>query len=376
MSENRRGAEAFLMQAAVVRKPHGGIRFEEVLIAPPRPDEILIRNVATGICHTDINGLEGRLPSPLPIVLGHEGSGVVEAVGAEVHDVAPGDHVVMTYLTCGTCRECTSGHESSCRSAGRLCFSGARPDGSHALQGSDGGVLNDRFFGQSSFAQYSIAHRNNVIKVSKDLPLALLGPLGCGIMTGAGASWNILQVQSGMSFAVFGSGAVGLSALMAARIAGASTIIAIDRVPERLELAQSLGATHVVDAGCGDLVEAVSVIAPDGIDRTIDTTGRLAVMENAVRVLAQRGIAALVSHAEADGLTLSVKDMILGSKSVCGVAEGGGSAAGNINRILSHFASGDFPFDRLIKAYPYEQIQAAIDDSLSGAVIKPVICWG
>lgn len=234
--------------------------------------------------------------------------------------------------------------------------------------------MNDRFFGQSSFALYSIANRRNVVKVSNDLPLELLGPLGCGIMTGAGASWNILQVEAGMSFAVFGSGAVGLSGLMAARIAGATTIVAVDRVASRLELALSLGATHVINGSSENVVEALQAITPNGIDRVLDTTGKAEVVQGAVRVLAQRGIAALAAHTD-EGFTVDLKDLILGSKSIRGVAEGGRSAAHNIGRILDHYTNGQFPFDRLIKLYAYTDFESAIEDVSSGAVVKPVIRW-
>lgn len=376
MTEERRGDQPFPMKAAVVREHGGGMKLEDVWISPPRADEILVRNVGTGICHTDLHVMQGLLPCSLPIVLGHEGSGVVEALGSEVRDIAIGDHVVMTYLNCGICRECTSGHGSSCKRAGALCFSGARPDGTHALASSDGCELHDRFFGQSSFAQYSIAHRNNVVKVPRELPLALLGPLGCGFITGAGAAWNVLEVETGMSFAAFGVGAVGFAALMAARAAGASIIVAVDRVPARLDLALALGATHVVDAGREDVAKAIRAIAPHGMSRTIDTTGRSDVMLSAVEVLAQQGIAAFVAHTGTGGtLALNIKDLILGSKSIRGVLEGGRSARYNIDRILRHHANGEFPFERLIKTYPYTEIEAAIRDTLSGTVIKPVICW-
>lgn len=364
---------AFSMTAAIARTPHRGLQFESVFILPPRVDEVLVRNVATGICHTDLHAMDGKF-TPLPVVLGHEGSGIVEAIGADVQDIAVGDHVIMSYLACGDCHECNSGHASACRLAGRLCFGGARLDGSHALSSSDGTPLNDRFFGQSSFAQYSIASQNNVIKVSNDLPLELLGPLGCGIMTGAGASWNVLEVQPGSSFAVFGAGAVGLSGLIAARITGASTIIAIDMVQSRLEIASDLGATHVVNASRENVVEAIRSILPTGVDRVLDTTGVAAVVKCAVQSLAQRGVAALASHTE-DGYMLDFMDLVLGSKTIRGVAEGGRSARYNITRILDHYIKGQFPFDRLIKTYSHSEIETAISDARAGTVIKPVVLW-
>jgi aryl-alcohol dehydrogenase len=178
-----------------------------------------------------------------------------------------------------------------------------------------------------------------------------------------------------MSFAVFGSGAVGLSALMAARVAGAQTIVAIDRVASRLDLARSLGATHIIDADREDVAAIIAAIAPDGIDRAIDTTGRIAVMKDAVQLLAQRGVLAVASHTEPGGLATTSRELILGSKSIRGVAEGGRSAAYNVARILHHFVCGEFPFDKLIKYYPWDQIGTALRDARSGEVVKPVLQW-
>jgi aryl-alcohol dehydrogenase len=209
---------------------------------------VLVRVVATGVCHTDIIIRDQYYPSPLPAVLGHEGSGVVEAVGSDVAGVAVGDHVVMSFMSCGTCRPCQSGHPGHCGSFFELNFGGGRADGSSASCDAHGHALHDHFFGQSSFGTYAIAHERNVVKVDKDAPLELLGPLGCGIQTGAGAVLSALAVKPGSSFAAFGSGAVGLSAVMAARVAGATTIIAVDVTPSRLALALELGATHAVNS--------------------------------------------------------------------------------------------------------------------------------
>jgi aryl-alcohol dehydrogenase len=237
------------IEAAVVRDVHGDFAIERLRLDPPRPDEVVVRIVATGLCHTDVAVRDQAIPSPLPIVLGHEGAGVVVAIGEAVRQVTVGDHVVITYLSCGECRPCRSGQPASCALFGLHCFSGGRADGSHALHSHDGSALHDRFFGQSSFATHAIANERNVVKVRRDAPLELLGPLSCGVMTGAGTVWNELQVKPGDSFAVFGAGAVGLSAVMAAKLAGAGTIVAVDRVASRLELARELGATHVATQG-------------------------------------------------------------------------------------------------------------------------------
>jgi aryl-alcohol dehydrogenase len=360
--------------AAVLRDAGGPFRLEPVSIAEPRADEVRVRLVSTGICHTDITVRDGGFGSPRPIVLGHEGAGTVEAIGAAVTSLQVGDPVVLTYLSCGACPECLSGDWASCTQLGPLCFAGSRPDGSHALCGHGGEVMHDRFFGQSSFATYAIAHERNAVKVAADAPLELLGPLGCGLMTGAGTVLNALQVSPGSSFLVFGVGAVGLSALMAARIAGATRIIAVDRVASRLALAEELGATHVFQAG-DDLLPALKEAAgKGGVDFALDTTGRPEVIRMAVHALRQRGVAAMITAAGAKAdLGLTVSDLLVNCKTLKGVIEGGGSPKLMIPKLIDFYQRGLFPFDRLIKLYDMAEINQAIEDSLSGKVVKPVL---
>jgi len=365
---------ALAMAAAVVRFPDAPFEFEEVILAPPRADELLVRLVATGMCHTDLSAKAGELQTPLPIVLGHEGAGVVVSVGSAVTTVQPGDHVVLGYLSCGSCPECLSGETASCRQLGPLCFSGARPDGSHALCGKDGSLLHDRFFGQSSFAPFAIAHERGVVKVPKDAPLELLGPLGCGVMTGAGAVWNVLKVGPGGNLAVYGAGAVGLSAAMAAKVAGATMIICVDRIESRLELALELGATHVINADKENPLEAIQRITASGVASALDTTGRGDMIQVAASALQQRGTLAVVGISMAGGEhKLDLLDMIMGCKRIVGVIEGGGTADRNIARLIELHKQGRFPFDRLLRFYDVSEINQAAADSLSGSVIKPII---
>lgn len=359
------------IRVAVVRAARGEFAIEAARLVDIRDDEVLVRIVASGLCHTDVAVRNGVMPTPLPAVLGHEGSGVVEAVGAAVHNVQPGDHVVMSYLSCGVCKECEAGRPSSCISIRPLCFGGCRPDGSHAIEGHDGSTLHDRFFGQSSFADYAVANERNVIKVDADLPLQLLGPLGCGLMTGAGAIWNELPVVPGSTVAIFGTGAVGLSAIMAARIAGAATIIAIDRVTERLTLAGELGATHGVDSSDGDTAAKIRQIVPVGVNVAFDTSGRAEIIRTAAYSLTQRGVLGLV--APAGDVAFNVPELIGGCKTVKGIALGGGSARRLIPLMLDYYRNGQYPFDRLVKYYPLSGINDAIRDSGEGRVIKPVL---
>lgn len=362
------------IDAAVARTKGGPFVLESVLLAEPRADEILVRLVAVGMCHTDLAVLQGELPTPLPVVLGHKGAGVVEAVGARVTSCKRGDHVVLSYMSCGDCAECDSGASASCANLAPLCFGGCRPDGSHALSVAHGSPLNDRFFGQSSFATYAVAHERNVVTVREDAPLELLGPLGCGVMTGAGAVWNSLSVTPGSTFAVFGAGAVGLSAAMAARAAGAKTVICIDRVTSRLEMALQVGATHAIDSRNTNVIESIRAATMDGVDAALDTTGRADVIEMGLVALRQRGKLALVAISHAAGEhKIDLATVILGCKQIVGVVEGAGSAKTMIPRLVDLHLQGRFPFDKLVKFYPMAQINEAAADSLNGSTIKPIL---
>src|SRR5262245_31404181 len=204
------------IRAAVATAKSEPFAIEALEIDDPRDDEVLVRMVGVGICHTDLIVRDQYYPTPLPAVLGHEGAGVVERVGARVTKVQPGDHVVLSYLSCGTCPNCQRGQMFYCPQLFALNFGGGRLDGSKALRRRDS-AISSHFFGQSSFATRAIANQRNAVKVSPDAPLHLLGPLGCGIQTGAGAVMNSLNPRAGSSIAVFGAGAVGTSAIMAAR---------------------------------------------------------------------------------------------------------------------------------------------------------------
>lgn len=365
------------VQAAVVRKA-GSFELGTVLMEPPRPDEVLVRIVATGLCHTDLVVRDQVYPVPLPVVLGHEGAGIVEAVGSAITKVAPGDHVALSFMHCGQCRPCLDGSPASCANFNDRNFSGMRPDGSHALLLPDGdATLHDRFFGQSSFATYAIAHESNTVKVREDAPLELLGPLGCGIQTGAGTVLRALEVGAGASFVVMGAGAVGLSAVMAARVAGATTIIAVDVVPARLDLARELGATHAFNGAEVDAVTEVRRVTGGGADYALDTTGLPALIQQAVEALRQRGSAAILGASRPDAvIQLPANDFMQSCKTLMGVVEGDSVPDVFVPQLLDLYMQGRFPFDRLVQFYDFDQINQAAADAESGAVVKPVIRIG
>lgn len=344
----------------------------EVEIDDPKPDEVLVRIVATGLCHTDVSVRDQHLPVSLPAVLGHEGAGVVERVGSAVRDLQVGDHVVLCVASCGRCRNCCRGLPTYCENALPLNFSGRRPDGSATLR-QNGAAIGGSFFGQSSFATYALATENNAVRVPRDLPLELLGPLGCGIQTGAGTVINALSVSFGSSIAVFGAGAVGLAAIMAARVVGCTTIIAIDMHANRLQLATEVGATHVIDASTmPDVVAAVRAIV-GGVEFAVDTTAVPAVARQSVACLAPLGQCAIVGvYKPGTELTIPADSLFFGQR-IGGAVEGDSIPKLFIPQLIELWRQGRFPFERLLTFYDFDQINQAVLDSKAGSVIKPVI---
>lgn len=356
--------------AAVSRVGAPSPQIAELEQEEPRAGEMRVRMVACGICHTDLHAHEGRL-APLPIVLGHEGAGVVDAVGESVTDFAPGDRVVLSGSSCGACPSCASHLPSYCDTAMPRIFGGGRLDRSVALSAGDE-PIHSHFFGQSSFASHAIVPERTAVKVASDLPLTSLAPLGCGIITGAGTVLNSVALQSGQSIAIFGTGAVGLSAVMAARLAGATNIITIDLSDERLELARELGATDCLRGDEPDLVAKVRAITGRGADASVNTTTVPGVFDAAMDCLAMRGTAAFVTGPRGDWAP-KMFPMLSGGRTLKGVLGGDADPQQMIPALIEHWRAGRFPFDRLLAFYPFEEIGRAFDDARSGRVIKPVL---
>lgn len=364
------------IKAAVVRQKGGPFHIENLMQDDPLSDEVRVRVVATGMCHTDMVARDQLYKVPLPVVLGHEGAGVVEQIGSHVNKVSVGDHVVLTYMWCSHCKPCLRGDLTYCENFYALNFNGAREDGSTATFTIDNssGPIHDHFFGQSSFGTFALAHERNVIKVPFDAPLELLGPLGCGIQTGAGAVINSLKVSPGSSFAVFGGGAVGLSAVMAARASGATIIISADVVPSRLALAMELGATHTINSQETDPVEAVRKITGGGADFTLESSGRPAVLRQAIDALAIRGTCGIVgAPALGTEASFDVNGIMTTGKRIIGIIEGDSKPDLFIPALVELYKQGRFPFDKLVKFYSLDQINQAAEDSEKGITIKPII---
>jgi aryl-alcohol dehydrogenase len=319
---------------------------------------------------------DGWIPTTFPIVLGHEGAGVVEKVGDGVHHLAPGDHVVLSYAACGNCVECLSGEPAFCDNSYLQNFAGGRADGSRSLRSTDGGSVNSHFFGQSSFASLANVAVSSIVKVPDDLPLELLAPLGCGIQTGAGSVLNVLKPRTDSSLVVYGAGAVGMAAIMAARVARVRTIVAVDVVDERLQLARELGAKHTINPRQVDGAAALADIAKTGVDYAIDTTGNAAVVEGMLQSLAHRGHAILLAAAEPEARTpLNLSLAVAMAIRITSVVEGAAVPQVFIPYLIELYRAGEFPFDKLIRRYPFSEISRAFSDSESGLAVKPVLTF-
>ena len=360
-------------KAAVVRAKGGPFSVEEVNIAEPAPDQILVKIVAAGMCHTDLTIRDQNMETMLPMVLGHEGAGIVEKVGANVTKVKPGDHVVLTFHTCGHCGNCLAGKHLSCENAFGLNFGGRTHSGDCTIHAGDE-PLGCSFFGQSSFAGYALSYERNTVPVDKSVPLELLGPLGCGVQTGAGSVLNALNPPAGSDIVIFGAGAVGLSAVMGAVIANCTTIIAVDIKQNRLELAKELGATHVINAAETNPVEAVmQLTAGRGASYMLETTGNAQVLEGAIYTIAMGGEGGIVG-APAMGTTVNIDvNFMLFNRTLRGIIEGESNSDVFIPALIELYKQGRFPFDKLIRFYTLDEINQAAEDSENGLTLKPVL---
>ncbi|MCE0766889.1 NAD(P)-dependent alcohol dehydrogenase [Pseudonocardia kujensis] len=356
--------------AAVARRPKEPLTIEALDLAPPRPDEVLVRLTATGVCHTDINYRDQIYEIDLPVVLGHEGAGVVEELGDQVEGLVPGDHVVLGYSTCGRCTLCRSGNPAYCVHVPMLNLQGNRPDGSSAF----GGDVRSHFFGQSSFATHAVVPAGNLVVVPPEVPLELLGPLGCGVQTGAGAVLRSLRVPAGAALVVFGAGAVGLSAVMAGAAAGAHPIIVVDRVDARRALAAELGATATVNADQDDPVAAVRDLTGGGADFAIEAVGKPTVLHQAVHSLGAMGVCGLVGgvgpgvkaefdwqHVQLNGITIR------------GVIEGDSVSADFVPQLIDLYRRGRLPLEKIVRFYDLADVNTAMADADAGLTVKPVL---
>jgi aryl-alcohol dehydrogenase len=360
------------IHAAVARAPDQPFEIVECDLAEPGSGEILVKIVACGICHTDLAVKAQHIPVSLPRILGHEGAGIVEAVGAGVTHLRPGDHVLMSYGSCGECPSCVSGATSYCAHSFSINFLGERGRGTtHANAGN---VIPAGFFSQSSFATHAITTVRNTVRIDSDLPLKVLAPLGCGFQTGMGSVMLALRPRAGDSIAVYGCGAVGMAAIIAARIVGCSTIIAVDINSRRLALALEMGATHVIDSGTEDVFARIIEITKGGSHFAFDTTGVPSMADQALRALRTRGTAAFVAPSRSGtNLSFDARAIIAPGKTIRGVVQGDAVSSEFIPKMVDFYRRGLLPLEKLITTFEFDEINTAVHQLEEGQVLKAVL---
>ncbi len=364
---------------AVVNSQGADFSLEEVELADPQADEVLVKIVATGLCHTDIH-LKGFLPAEMfPNVFGHEGAGVVEAIGADVTGIEVGDHVVLSFRSCRSCENCTNDRVGYCDSSLLLNYMGMRMDGSTTYS-RDGETVFGNFFGQSSLSQHAIAYADNCVVVDKSVDLTKVAPYGCGFQTGAGTVLNVLKPSPDDSLVVFGCGAVGLAAIAAAKHVGVATIIAVDPLESRRSVAAGFGAIGI-DPTANALSEEGAVVAKvkelaggAGASYAIDTTAISAVVKQAQQALKMRGTLVVLGLG-AEEYAIDAFDLLQTGKVIKGSIEGDSDPLEMVPRLIALNAAGEFDVDGLIATYPFSEINTAVADVLAGKVVKPVLVW-
>lgn len=360
------------IKAAVVYEQGKPFVLEELELDDPKAGEILVKVAACGVCHTDEGAQHQAIPVPLPIVLGHEGAGIVEKVGPGVTEFQVGDRVGFSFASCGECEECLEGRPYACRELNTINFGGIMLDGTTRLH-KDGKDI-ATFFGQGTFATYAVVHSRQAVRVPyEDIDLGIIAPFGCGIQTGAGAVLNTLNPKFYSSIAVFGCGTVGMSAIMAAKIAGCRNIIAVGGNPKSLKLAMELGATHTVNRKeCEDIAGRIKEITDGGCHYAIDTSGTSNFVKTALACLRFKGTAVVLGLT--GDVTINIQQELMGeAKSLVGVVEGDANPKTFIPKLIEYYREGKFPVNRLMKFYDFEDINRAFEESHQGVAIKSVL---
>ena len=348
---------------------------EEVELDPPGPGEILIEIAAAGLCHSDLSTIENQRPRPLPIVIGHEGAGIVRECGPGITDLKPGDHVITVFASsCGSCRYCARGRPNICPSGNAARAAGSLVSGAKRLRRLDGTPINHNS-GLSLFAQFAVVARRSAVKIDKDIPLDDAAIFGCAVMTGAGAVINTARLQPGENVAVVGLGGVGMNALFAAVASGADRIIAVDTNPKKLEQAKEWGATDVFLAGNDDCAAAVRDATDGGVDTVIETAGTIPAMQLAIAITARGGstISAGLPNVNASVSYLHA-NLVSEEKSIRGSSMGSCVAERDIPRLLSLYRRGKMPVNKLKSGVvKLEEINEGFDRLSDGTVLRQML---
>ena len=364
------------IKAALTTKP-GELSIQTIELDDPKKNEVLVKVTACGVCHTDAAGLHQFIPVTLPAVFGHEAVGIVEKCGDAVDTLAVGDHVIMSFPSCGTCDCCKNNHPFSCDIKDDLFFNGSYKDGTKRIK--VGGKPVSSFFGQGGFADHVVVDARNAVKVDKEVDLPALCSLGCGVQTGVGSVLNGLKPEPGSSLVVFGCGAVGISAVMGAKIAGCSKIIAVDVVPERLALCREVGATDTINAKEEtDVCAAIKALTGGrGANYSVECSGIPEQTINAVNCLDFMGKAVVASVTGEAKVEIALEPMLMNpSRTLMGLVEGGSNPQTFIPQLVTFYKEGRLPVDKMVKYYKFDDIEQAFEDSRTGKTIKPVLMMG
>ena len=363
------------MKAAVLYDRAEPLRVEEVILDPPQDQEVLVRLVATGVCHTDLHVITGDIGLPLPIVLGHEGAGIVEEVGPGVTTLQRGDHVVLVVIwSCGKCPYCAVGVPSQCTVGMMSMVMESLPGGGKRLRNKDNQELG-HFFNQSSFAEYAVVHERSAVKIREDAPLEVASLFGCGVTTGVGSVLNLAGIKAGESIAIYGCGGVGLSAIMGARLAGAGKIIAVDLLEHKLEWAKELGADYVINASRENPPQRV-VELTGGADYAIECIGNVDATSQALASIRPRGKCVLVgSYPSAATVSIAPStDFTTLGKTLTGGLQGSIVASVDVPRYVDLYMAGKLPVDKLIsRYYSLDDINDAFEALKKGEVMRSII---
>lgn len=360
------------MRAAILHRMGQPLTVEDVSIDKPAAHEVLVRVVAAGVCHSDLHIVDGDLPHPFPVVLGHEAAGIVEQVGADVTTVRAGDHVILCLtFPCGHCGQCQGGHGNRCQNPDAMRAPAQPP------RLSLGADRVEQFLSIGSFAEQVLVHETGCVAIRKDMPLDRACLIGCGVATGFGAVVRSAEVKAGETVAVIGCGGVGLAAINGAEVAGAGRIVAIDRVPGKLVLARQFGATDVIDASDGGVVEAVMALTNGvGVDHAIEAIGAKQTVEDAFNMLAKGGLATVLGAGKRDTVAHIPVLALLREKRLQGSMMGGVRTAIDIPRYVDLYLRGKLRLDELIsRRRPLTEINEAFADLRTGELARSVIVF-
>jgi aryl-alcohol dehydrogenase len=360
-----------IAQAAVLRRRDEPFGVEEIELPTLDHGQVLVQIAGAGLCHTDLLVREGYIGGDMPFVLGHEGSGIVVEVGTGVSSIEVGDHVVLTFDSCGECISCLSGHPAYCETFAMRNFMGVGVGDVPTATTREGESVATRWFGQSSFSNFVVVTTRNAVVIDAELPIEIAGPLGCSIMTGAATVTNVLEMHPGDSLVVLGVGSVGLAGVMMAAAIGASRIVAVDLDQSRLAAAASLGATDLITAGDVELLAQTILETGGPVSGVLDTTGNPNAIAASLEAVGPRGTCAIVGHQRED-LVLGPRKLS-GGKCVTAVYEGDAVPQVEIPRLASLWKRGQLPLERLVTSYAMSEVNEAERDIRSGAVIKPVL---